>query len=493
MKERIANSVFWVVWSKGGVQVISLFSTLVVARLLSPADYGVIALAAAWIFPMSLVAEMGLGSAILQYRDLTDRELNLCFWLIMGLCLALYVVLFLLAPVIGSWFEAPQVVSVLRVSGLALPFMALRVIPDGLLRKGLQLDKVSQAELIASAIVVPTTLSLAVAGMGVWTLVAGLVLIPAIQSISTYMFYPWKPGMKLGSARATEILKYSLSTLGSKVCWAAYRQADLFILGKVAGEASLGSYSLAKQIATLPAEKISTAVNQIASPVMAHLQDDRNRMGDSLLRGIRLVACITVPIGTAIVLTSSDLVGVLLTDKWREAIPALQLLAVYGAIRSVEALFSPVLMARFRTASLFRYTAVLMFVMPIAFWIGAELDGVRGVALAWVLVYPCMMMIIARATVKEVGISWKRLQSNIMPVLIAAVAMGASMVLVQNELLGWDERFALPRLCTVLLVGCVAYSATLFLLDGQMYRDVKEIVAWAVAPRSFKRLQERAT
>lgn len=491
MKERIAKSVFWIVWSKGGVQVISLISTLAVARLLAPSDYGLIALATAWVFPMSLVAEMGLGAAVLQYRDLTDQEMNLCFWTVAGIGLLLYAFLCLLAPPIGEWFNTPQVVPVLRVAGLALPCIALRAIPDGLLRKNLTLDKIAQAELIASMMVIPTTLVLAILGGGVWALVVGVVMLPFIQTIATFVFCPWKPTFKCGSTRMRHIFNYSFSTLGAKVCWATYRQADLFVLGKVSGDVALGVYSLAKQLATLPSEKISTVVNQIAWPVMAHLQDDREQMGASLIRGIRLVACLTFPICTGLLLTSEELVAVLLTDKWNQAVLALRVLCAYGAIRSLDIMLPAVLMARFRARFMFLYSGTLLLVMPVAFWVGAQISGAVGVASVWVLVYPGIMMMMAHEALKEVSVTWRHLWRSVWPVFAATLAMAVVILVLKHGLSEWPVAFGVAKLSMTVLAGCLVYSGFLFSIDRQMWREVREIASWMLLRSPVKRVQEQ--
>src|SRR5436190_984740 len=181
MKDRIARSVFWMFWSRGGVQTLAFLATVFVARLLNPGDYGLMALAGIWIASIELIAEMGLGAAVVQFRDLDASELNACFWVTMGVACTGYAALFIAAPAITLWFSAPAALTrVLRVSGLTLPLVAIRVVPDGLLRKWLALDKISQAEIAASLTTIPVTVGLARAGAGVWALVGGALTLPLV-------------------------------------------------------------------------------------------------------------------------------------------------------------------------------------------------------------------------------------------------------------------------------------------------------------------------
>jgi len=493
MKDRISRSVFWIVWSKGGVQIVSLLSTLFIARLLTPADYGLIALAAIWIFPISLLSEMGLGAAIVQFRNITDNELNGCFWTTIILALFGYAVLYVTAPGIAQWFQTPRLASVLRVNGLLLPLVAVRIVPDSLLRKALAFDKISQAEIYGAVISVPTMVVLALAGAGVWTLVGGALIGALIQTILTFWFLPWKPRQQVRGERLLEVLRFSASTLGSKVCWATYRQADFFVLGKISGDVVLGFYSMAKQLATLPVDKISMVVNQLASPVLAELQDQRGAMRASLLRGLRLVASIAFPMCIGTLLVAHDLVEVLLTDKWNPIVPMLQILCFYSVVRSIDILLPPVLMARFRTKFLFYYSFALLIFMPLAFLAGALWGGAIGVSLAWVAAYPFLVAKMMNEAFNEIGISWRLFWRQLSSPIAATVSMALVLVV-----LGWSvsnllSDFVGVRLALMILTGSVVYGTCLFLMGGQTWTELREVFNWAVG-RSYmtSRRQELA-
>ncbi|MER3424921.1 MAG: hypothetical protein C4293_18565 [Nitrospiraceae bacterium] len=170
MKERIARSVFWMVWSRGGIQLVSFLSTVIVARLLTPSDYGLMALAGIWTGIIGMAASLGLGGAIVQFRNLEESELNACFWMTLAVACLGYAGLYTAAPFLAAWFESPMLSAVLRVAGLSLPLTVVGLIPDALLRKELELDKIAQAEILASFSIIPVMLGLALAGAGVWAL-----------------------------------------------------------------------------------------------------------------------------------------------------------------------------------------------------------------------------------------------------------------------------------------------------------------------------------
>jgi O-antigen/teichoic acid export membrane protein len=478
MKDRIAKSLFWVVWSRGVVQLVSFLSTLAVARLLNPSDYGLMALASVWTYAVALMAELGLGAAVVQFPELEDRELNTCFWLAMGTTGIGYLALYASAPAIATWFAIPMLSRVLRVAGLSLPMVAVRIVPDSLLRKRLELDKVSQAEVASMVATMPVVLGMAWSGAGVWALVAGSLVMPFVQNVVTFWFVRWRPGLRVGSRRLHEILRYSLAALGARVGWAAYQQVDAVVLGKVSGEVVLGFYSMAKLLASLPLEKITVMANQLALPILAGCQADRATMRACFLRGLRLVACLTVPLCVGMALVADDFISLVLAEKWGPVAPLLRVLCVLGLIRSLDVLLPPVLFARYRVAFLFWWTALLLLVMPFAFWAGAVWVGALGVALAWIVVYPIIMAWMAREALRELEIGWKVVRDQLRPVTGPTLMMVTVVLLVGWAIPGSDFFDRFVRLALASTAGAAVYAAGIFWQGGVLVGEIREVAGW---------------
>jgi len=480
MKNQLAKAVFWVIWSRGGIQLLTFVSTVIMARLLNPSDYGLMTLAGIWTHAVALIAEMGLGMAIIQFRDLEERELNTCFWLTMGLAVAGYLSLYVAAPFIATWFTTPALTNVLRVSGLALPLVAARVIPDGLLRKRLALDRVSQAELFSVMASIPVMCGLAWVGLGVWALVAGALIRPLIQGVVSFWFVRWWPGLQVGGKRSREVISYSLATLGSRVCTVLYQGADTLVLGKLSGDVVLGLYSFAKQLSTLPLGKVTGIVNMVSAPMMARVQADREAMRTSLLRGVRLVACVTFPMCFGLRLVAEDFVRVILTDKWMAAVPMIRVLSVYAMLRSLAVLLPPVLMARYRAKFLFGYNLVKVMVMPLAFWAGAAWLGPIGVAAGWVTVYPVLMAGMAHTALREIDMSWSTLLSQLWPPLAATSGMAVIVLSVRWGMSAAEIDSSVARLVTMIVAGGLAYGAGLLVIGRQFSREIMKVLGWVL-------------
>jgi O-antigen/teichoic acid export membrane protein len=470
----MGKSIRWIVWSRGVVQLVSLLATVIVARLLSPADYGVIALVSLCIGTSAMLTELGLGAAIVQFRDLSERELNACFWLNVVATAIAFGVITWWSPAISQWFGSPQFADVLSVALLVLPIASLRAVPDGLLRRQLRLDYVSKAEMAASLMALPVVFALALLGAGVWALVAGMFITASVQTATSFFFARWHPGLRIGG-RLSQIIIYSINALGARACWLLYDQADTFVVGKVSGSISLGLYSLAKQVGTIPAEKVAGVVNQLAGPLMAELQSQRDALRVSLLRGLQAVSWLTIPVSVAVVISADDLVHVILSEKWASAVPLFRLFGVYGAIRSLAVLFPPVLMARYRMRFLFIYNLALLAVMPLAFSGAALTAGPTGVACVWLLVYPAVMVWMAREALREAGASFaaalRTLTAPVVGSLCITVAMAGTRWLIEQ----WRPELTGVRLVATGIIGLAVFLGGVRTLGGSARADLHDI------------------
>lgn len=480
MKDRIAKAVFWIGWSKGFVQFLSFLGTLYIARLLNPNDYGLLAMTGIWVSTLALLVEMGLGAAVIQFQNLDERELNMCFWGTLGTAIAGYLLLYAAAPAIADWFGAPMLCDVLRVVSLTLPLTAVRIVPDSLLRKALALDRTSQAEIVSVVVALPVQVMMAASGTGVWTLVTGMLLMAFTQSLLTFKFSSWRPGIRMGSPRLKAILGFSSARLGASFCWAVYDQMDTLVLGKISGEGVLGLFSMAKQLALLPVHKISVVVNQLAFPLMAGFQNNVEQMRSLLLRQIRIVACLTFPLCIGLALVAEDLVWVALTEKWLPLVPVLQVLCFSSVIRSLETLLPPVLIARYRAAVLFWWTVGLVLVMPFAFWAGAAWSGALGVAVVWAIVFPAMMLWMAQKAFAELSLSWNAIVAEVAPVLKATLVMAIFITLFHSTVHVGDTMSHLLRLILAIGTGALVYLGLIVWQGGRLVGEVVQLGRWVL-------------
>jgi O-antigen/teichoic acid export membrane protein len=478
IRARVARSIFWIAWSRGLIQVAGFVTTVMIARILAPADYGVMALATIFTSSAGALAEMGLGAAIIQFRDLGRREIDTCFWITTALATATFGILALSASTLARWFAVPRLADVLPAVALVLPVSAASVVSDSLLRKRLALDRVSQAEIIGSLVTLPVMAGCALAGLGLWTLVVGSLVGPVTRSIATCAFAPWRPGIRIGGERVREMIHFSLATLGIKGLWLLREMADELVVGKAAGQVTLGLYSMARQIALLPASKTSGVVNMLTAPLMAELQADLDAMRTAFYRTLRLTAAIAVPTAVGMALVADQIVATLLGPKWLPAIPILRLLCFYSAVRAVDVVLPPVLVARRREHFLFRYCLTLVIVVPAAAVVGALWNGVSGIVVAWTVAYCTLMTIMANRALTELKGGWLELWSQTWPILGATAVMSTVVLLLREFGLSGSPDALWMRLVILAVSGAVAYGVALVAIGSPVIGDGIEVAGW---------------
>jgi teichuronic acid exporter len=483
MKEKIAQSVFWVVWSKTVVQALSFASTLLIARWLDPSDYGVMALVGLSSGMMAMLTEMGFRSVIVQFKELKQNELNACFFLMAMMAAANYFLLYVSAPLIAGWFESPRLVETLRVASLSLFFAPIQLIPDSMLRKQLSFDRLSQADIASALLSIPIMLAMAWKGFGLWALVVGPLAGGVIYTILLFVAYPWRPSWSFDTVRIRAMLRYGFSSLGTGMAWFIYAQMDTLIIGKLVGEHALGFYSMAKQIALLPVTKISVVVNQLVFPVMAEWQDNQVRLRSLFLKVMRILACATLPLSVGLGVVADDFFALILGPQWLQAIPIFKVFCIFAAIHALEVLLPPVLAARYLLAFQFRWTIALILIMPLPFIIGALQMGSLGVAFAWILVYPIMTWVMARKVFRELGISLSDAFKEVRPMLAATGAMALALLLVMWTMPDATHGDRLLRLALSVIVAAATYGMALFWRGRVLLDEVLEPAIWVIGKR----------
>ena len=489
--ERAVRSTVYLVGSRTALPLFSVLSAVLVARWLRPEDYALMALGDIFVVTIGMVCELGLGSAIIQFQNVTDAELNTAFWLMLGSAGPAYVFLYVAAPFIARFFGSHELTLLLRVLGLPAMLTVLRLVPESLLRKRLRLDLLSIAEVAAALTAIPLMVVLAWHGAGVWALVGGSAATWLVHSSLVFAFSGWRPGWRMGSTRLAPIFRYSSAVLGSRLLWAVYASSDRAILGRLAGDVSLGFFAMANQIALKPVEKVSLIVNQVAGPLLAEVQGDVQVMRTCLARSLRIVAWITLPLCVGMLLVAEDAIRIALTEKWLPAAPILQVLCVHAGVRSMTILLPPVLMAAYRADVLVRYNLAMTLLMPLAFAAGAWWAGALGVAAAWAIVHPVCALVLAHVTLRYVQMSWGAIGRELRRPALATTLMAIATIGASHAA-SFSGAHPGSRLLVAVLTGIATYGAALWQFAGPELRDVTLIwravrgqpVEWADSART---------
>jgi O-antigen/teichoic acid export membrane protein len=435
----LVHGLAWASAAKWTSQVLAWASTLIVARLLSPEDYGLVGMATIYLGLVSMLSEFGVGTTILALRDLTEEQIAQLhgFAVLFGVAgLALSCIM---AWPLGDFFHSAQLPPVVIVMSLAFVISAFRTVPAALLKKALRFRELALIDAVSATVLAVAMIALAWFGFRYWTLVIGGLLSATLAAVQTLRLQPQRLAMPRRGA-LSHAMTFSWRILVSRLSWYAYSNADFLVAGRLLGKAALGVYDFAWTLANLPIEKITVLLGSVTFPFFAAVQNEPAKMRRYLLGLTEGLALLTFPASVGIALVARDFVLAFLGTKWSGAIVPLQLLAVVMGFRSVAPLLPQVLNVLGDTRFSMYNSLLAAVVMPVAFFLMGSRSGTTGLALAWLTVYPLLSVILYWRVFRRLELHATEYLRAVWPALSSSLVM-AAVVLGVHRLVGG----ALPR------------------------------------------------
>jgi len=454
-------------WSGGNRLISQLFTwtvTIVVMRLLSPGDYGLMAMAGFFINFLALLNELGLGAALIQKKDIDDLYRRQVFGLLLISNCAFYLILSVSSPNIANFFNEQRLIPILRVSSIQFLMMSFSIIPQSLLMRSMDFKKLSIIDLVSNIAGSVITLILALMGYGVWSLVWGSLSISLVRTVGLTVASRFICAPSFSMKGLRETISFGGYVMGSRVLWFFYTQADTFIIGKFLGKELLGYYSVSMQLASLPMEKTSGIINQVAFPAFASIQNESQKVSSYFLKAVRIGSFFAFPILWGMSSIAPELVAVFLGDKWHTAALPFQLLSLVIPIRMISNLMAPAMLGVGRADISFYNTLLGFVVMPTVIVIFAHW-GLLGVCLAWMIFFPLVFWRNLSRVVAVIGIRVSDVVAAMIKPLLAAATMYVA-VMALKALFGSDPK-SITHLVLFFITGAMVYGAMI----GSVYRQ----------------------
>ena len=468
----VAHALAWAGGAKSLTQLASWFSMIVVARLLTPDDFGLVGMAQILLGFVAIITEFGLGTAIIVHPRLTDEhldQLNAVAVLVgagtIGLTCAA-------ARPLGQFFMAPSLPMVTVAASSMFASTAFRTVPSALLQKELKFRYLAIVESVQAAVAAAAMIGLAVLGFHYWTLVVS----PVLGSfVATGLIVLGRP---CGFARPrlstlSSILTDSRRLLLARSAWWFQNNVDLMIVGRVLGEGALGVYNLASSVASLPLEKIIVLVNQVSAPFLAATQSDRRAMRHLILVLSGVLSVVVFPVAAGLALVAESFVLALLGGKWTAVVFPLQILAALAALRCIVAVLAPVIVVTGGMRLGMYVSLVEAVLMSAVLYIGSGF-GVAGVALAWLLSYPFFRIPFYWWAFRKLGITPAQYVTALWPALRATAVMAVAVVV--TEPIYPPGSSVLVHLILQVAIGAATYTVVSLLQRRRlldMYREFR--------------------
>jgi PST family polysaccharide transporter len=464
----LIHGIAWTGAVKWLSQLLIWASTIVVARLLSPDDYGIVGMAAIFLGLVSMLTEFGLGSAVVTLRNLDGEQTRQINTLAVLLGLTTCGVTVALAHPLSRFFDAPRLAAVLMVLASGFVLAGLRTVPDAMIQKDLRFRLLAMIEGTQSLITAGATVLLAVLGFRYWTLVLGTLLGNAVTTALVLSLRPygfrWPHRESIGQA-----FNFGSQVLISRVAWYIYSNADFAVIGRLLGQRALGYYSMAWSIASIPVGKVSALILRVTPAHFSAVQHDRNALRRYFLNLTEGIALITFPACITLALLAKPFIVVVLGDKWLPAVPAFQLLAAYASVRSITPLLPQILLVTGDARFSARNSILAAVLLPLAFVLGSR-GGITGVAIAWLVVHPLIILPLYARVFTRLQLSLMQYLASLWPAFSTAVAICVGVVIAQTA--GGSP---LARLVLQGVSAGLAYLGLIALLHRQRVADLKAL------------------
>ena len=367
------------------VGLIVHFGQLVIlARLLSPVDFGLAAMVMVVIGLAQVYADAGVGNAIIYRQDNTAQALASLYWLNIGIGVALFLLIILATPTVIKFFNEPRLATILPLAGLSVLSIPFGQQFQALLQKSLQFRLLAILEISASLFGAAIAISFAVKGFGVHALIYGFLANAFVRTACLVVvgIRQWQPTLYFKLSDLQGYFSFGLYQMGERTINFFNQRIDQLILGTAVGALSLGFYNLAFGLAIFPASRINPVFTRVAFPIFAKIQNNDTKLLQGYILLQRIVTLVNFPILMGMAVTAPLFVPIILGPQWEPSIPLIQILAFVGLMRSTGNAVGALLLAKGRAKLGFVWNFALMIVQIPAVLIGAHLHGAVGVAVA---------------------------------------------------------------------------------------------------------------
>lgn len=462
MSVKITNNVFWKYSEKLLTKIVSVVVSIILARKLLPDDYGIVAIVTVFIAIGETLISSGLPSALIQKKDVDDTELSSVFYFNFALSLLIYLVLFLCAPLISNFYGKEVLCSIIRVFGISIILSSINSTQYAYASRNMMFKTFFWASLFGTFLSCVIGVVMAYNGCGVWSLVVQTLSDNVIDTVFLWFTIKWRPKLLFSWSKLKLLIKFGWKIIFEGLSQTIYVQLQSVVIGKVYTSSDLAYYSKGQNFPELIVNNICSSVASVLYPVMSAEQEDKLIVKALLRKTVRITSYMIFPMLTGLVITAAPFVSVLLTDKWLDCVPYLQIFcftqaATVGLIPRHQALNAT------GRSDIFMNEHILYRVVSIFIFIFVYKISVMAIALSAVAGSIIMVLTVAFTSKRYNGYSYKEQILDILPIIIGCIVMGVPTYFIQ--LLHFGNVLTLLLQVVTGVVLYVVYSIVFKLLE----------------------------
>lgn len=422
-KIRVINSLFWKLMERGGAQGIQFIVQIVLARILSPNDYGIISLITIFIALANVFIQSGFNTALIQKKNVKEEDFSSVLYVSLGVATIIYSVLFFVSPFIADFYKIAELKQVLRILSIILFFGAFNSIQNAIISRTMQFKKlfiVSVFSILISGIV---GISLAYLGFGVWALVAQQITNQVSITFILWFTLKWRPQLTFSINRVGYLFSYGWKLLVSSLIDTLYMNLRGLIVGKVYTSDMLAFYNRGEQFPQLIVNNINGSIQSVMLPTLSEEQDNKKRVKELVRRSIVTSSFLIFPLMIGLAAVGEPLIKILLTDKWLPCVPFMQIFCLTYALWPIHTSNLQAINAIGRSDIILKLE-IIKKILGVSILIVSMDYGIFAVALGGLLSGIISSFINSYPNLKLLNYSYKEQIKDILPSLILSLIMG---------------------------------------------------------------------
>lgn len=446
---------------------------LVLARLLAPSDFGLIAMIIVFSSFITMISNFGFGAALVQFRNPQENHLSSVFWINLLGGFLLMCVGVAGAPLLAAFYQEPRIADLALLISVNFFIGSFVVVPTAILQRSMRFQILGLADILSAFLAGLVAISMAFLGFGVWSMAWQLLMMTTIKTVVIWPLSGWRPQLILQKKPISELAGFGGNLLGFQVLNYFVRNLDNLLIGRFIGSFGLGIYSRSYNLMLLPLNQVTNATSRVMFPALSEIQHDKARVKRVYLRSIRLIGALTIPMMAGLLAVAEPLILGLYGDKWQEMIPIMQILCLVGIKQSVGSTTGWIFQSQGRTDLMFKWGLISAAVSTIAFVIGIQW-GLLGIALAYVirsyiLWYPAITI-----PGRLINLTFGEFIRNLGTIFGSSIFMACIVWLLGLFLAGvWSN---LAILVVQLLLGILIYSALAYILRFVEFDDLRSLL-----------------
>jgi O-antigen/teichoic acid export membrane protein len=409
--------------SQGAQFMIQSVATVVLARLLTPADFGLVAMVATITGLGQAFADLGLSEATIQRKEITNDQVSTLFWINLAIGVGLMLITMVLSPVLAWFYRDARLVSVTLILSLTFLFGGLRVQADAVLKRQMRFSSLAIRDIVSYLVAVPTAIVLAFRGASYWALVALPLTLNFTQMALSWLMVNWRPGLPRRDAEVGSMIAFGGNVAASYLIVNISRSADNVLIGWHWGASPLGLYSRAYNLLMLPVRQLSAPAGSVAVPAFSRTQDDPERFARYYLRTVNLILWISAPVFGFLFVAAHPVIVLMLGRQWGEAAPVFQILTISALGQLLLDSTIWLLVSRGQSRRLLKLLLVFSPILVCSYAVGLPF-GIKGVALSGSLVMLVILPWMLRFSFQGTALSLSRLGRAIFyPVALSLIGV----------------------------------------------------------------------